>query len=232
MSAGMIACAAFTCSVSAAPSRNAHEYNIHSSSAPTAIAMPNAPTMTKRMRSAPIISRRRSIRSANAPVSIEKNSHGSRDAIVTPAISTGSRVSVAASSGKAVTNMPSPVLDTMTDIHTSENGRPNDRLRRRLSSDATVVTKVVDCRRRLGFLANRYRPDSESVRCISAQFRKASGLVLTSRLLDWRGLEHGAISVRLGLERRRRRDDNHEDSSRQADGARPARGRVESHDLM
>ena len=44
-----------------------------------------------------------------------------------PAMSTGSSVNVAASSGSAVMNMPSPVLDTMTDDHTARKSAPNDR---------------------------------------------------------------------------------------------------------
>jgi hypothetical protein len=44
--------------------------------------------------------------------------------VVRPLISTGSRVSTAAVSGRAVLNIPSPVLDTTTDAQTARNGRP------------------------------------------------------------------------------------------------------------
>ena len=44
------------------------------------------------------------MRSARAPVNNENTSHGKRDAIVTPAIRTGSRVRIAASNGNAITD--------------------------------------------------------------------------------------------------------------------------------
>ena len=87
----------------------------------------NAATMTKRTKSAPTMSRRRSIRSAIAPVTIDNTSHGKRVAMVIPAMSTGSRVNVAARSGNAVTNMPSPLLEITTANQSCRNGRPSDR---------------------------------------------------------------------------------------------------------
>ena len=69
---------------------------------------------------------RLSMRSASAPVNIENISQGKRDAMVTPAISTGSRVRIAASSGNAVRNIPSPALDTMTESHTERKFFPID----------------------------------------------------------------------------------------------------------
>ena len=92
------------------------------------IAAPSSPTITNRMRSAPIMSLRRSMRSASAPVNNEKTSQGKRDAMVTPAMSTGSRVRIAASSGNAVRNMPSPALDTITDSQTDRKLLPIERL--------------------------------------------------------------------------------------------------------
>ena len=92
------------------------------------IAAPRSPTITNRMRSAPIMSLRRSIRSASAPVNNEKTSHGKREAMVTPAMSTGSRVRIAASNGNAVRNIPSPALDTITDSQTDRKLLPIERL--------------------------------------------------------------------------------------------------------
>src|SRR4051794_5306332 len=76
--------------------------------------------------SANIMRRRRSTRSATAPDTNENISHGSRVAMVTPAISTASRVSDAASSGKAVRNMPSPVPEMATASQTRRNGDPSE----------------------------------------------------------------------------------------------------------
>ena len=91
------------------------------------IAAPSKPTITNRMRSAPIMSLRRSMRSASAPVNKENTSQGRREAIVTPAINTGSRVRIAASSGNAVRNMPSPALETMTESQTERKLFPIER---------------------------------------------------------------------------------------------------------
>ena len=144
-SAGSIAWAALTCSVSRVPSRNAHANSIQMLMMSATMATPSAPTMTNRIMSAPIISRRRSVRSAIAPVTSENNSHGNRDAMVTPAISNGSVVRVAANKGNAVMNMPSPVLDTSTEVHTARKSVPI--LRRRCSWSAPARVIVVRCYR-------------------------------------------------------------------------------------
>ena len=65
------------------------------------------------------------MRSAIAPVKIENKSHGKRVEMVIPAISTGSRVRMAASSGNAVTNMPSPELETRMLSQTKRKSRPS-----------------------------------------------------------------------------------------------------------
>ena len=125
--AGIRPCAAFTCSVSQLPNMNAEAYSIQIFTVSVRIAAPRSPTMTRRMRSAPIINLRRSMRSARAPVNSENKSQGSREAMVTPAISTGSRVRIAARSGNAVRNIPSPALDTMTASHTERKLPPIER---------------------------------------------------------------------------------------------------------
>ena len=99
--AGRIACPAFTCSVSPTPSRNAHANSMPDVEEPARWPAPSDRTMMQRARSAKIISRRRSIRSAIAPVNIESSSHGSRGGEVMPAINNGRQVRVAASSGKS-----------------------------------------------------------------------------------------------------------------------------------
>jgi len=66
------------------------------------------------------------MRSASAQVKRENSNPGKRDAMVTPAIRTGSRVRIAASRGNAVRNIPSPALDTMTDSHTERKFFPID----------------------------------------------------------------------------------------------------------
>jgi hypothetical protein len=59
-------------------------------------------------------------------VNSENINHGKREAMVTPAMRTGSRVRIAASRGNAVRNIPSPALDTMTESHTERKFFPID----------------------------------------------------------------------------------------------------------
>ena len=85
-------------------------------------------TMMHRVMSAPIISRRRSMRSDIAPVKSENKSQGSLVAMVMPEMSTGSRVNSAASKGNAVRNMPTPVQDDVTENMSNRKSRPSERL--------------------------------------------------------------------------------------------------------
>ena len=71
------------------------------------------------------------------------SSHGSRCATVSPAISTGSRVNTAAKRGKAVMNMPSPVLLMSTLIHTLRKSLPIERDR----TFDSFASAPIPCRR-------------------------------------------------------------------------------------
>ena len=125
---GIIACAQFVCKVSQVPSKKEQIYKTQIEVRSVIIVAAKHATITKRDISAPIISRRRSIRSEIAPVNSENNNHGNLVVIVIPAISTGSRVSNAANNGNAVRNIPSPVHDAATDNHRDLKSRPSDLL--------------------------------------------------------------------------------------------------------
>src|SRR4051794_34263840 len=113
--------------------------------------MPSRATTMQRPTSAATISRRRSTRSAMAPVTSEKSSQGSRDATVTPAMAIASRVSDAARSGKAVRNIPSPVLEMATEVHRARKGAPRWRgLSAATTQGARYVAGVARWRRAAG----------------------------------------------------------------------------------
>jgi hypothetical protein len=88
----------------------------------TARASP--PTTTNRAASTVHITRRRSQRSSSAPLSSPNSSQGSHSAKLTTDTSSGSRVRVAASSGRAVPYTPSPTFDTPWAAHNLANPLP------------------------------------------------------------------------------------------------------------
>jgi hypothetical protein len=84
---------------------------------PAHTATPRKPTTAKRAASTVHITRRRSQRSARAPLTRPSSSHGSQPAAKTTETCSGSRVSVAASSGIAVRKTPSPRLEMAVAVH-------------------------------------------------------------------------------------------------------------------
>jgi hypothetical protein len=108
---GMIDWAAVSNSVSPTPRTNATTYRTGSET--TSATIPAAsPTATTIRRSATeAIVRRRSSRSASAPATSTKPSHGSRHTTLTPATRAGESVSWIAYSGRAIQKIPSARFD-------------------------------------------------------------------------------------------------------------------------
>src|ERR1039457_3514388 len=79
---------------------------------------------TARNASTRAIARRRSTRSMSTPAGKLNSKYGKVSAAVTPAMSRGSLVSVKASSGPAVSAVPSPAPDTALAHHSFANSRP------------------------------------------------------------------------------------------------------------
>jgi hypothetical protein len=91
---------------------------------PPSTARASPPTTENRAASTVHITRRRSHRSSSAPLSSPNSSQGSHSAKLTTETSSGSRVRVAASSGRAVPYTPSPTLDTPWAAHNLANPLP------------------------------------------------------------------------------------------------------------
>jgi hypothetical protein len=123
-SAGTIDRAPVSTRVCPVPSRNptAASSAMLAWSRSTARASP--PTTANRAASTVHITRRRSHRSSSAPLSSPNSSQGSHSAKLTTDTSSGSRVRVAASSGRAVPYTPSPTLDTPWAAHNLANPLP------------------------------------------------------------------------------------------------------------
>ena len=114
---GMIDCAAVSNSVSPMPSTNAAMYSSgRLTKSPTIEAAITIATPLRRIATATMV-RRRSRRSASAPATSTKRSHGRRPTTATPAIRAGESVSVIASSGNAIQNTPSARFDTADADH-------------------------------------------------------------------------------------------------------------------
>jgi hypothetical protein len=84
------------------PSRNPVAISSGMLAQPATTATANPPTTSRRAASTVHITRRRSQRSSSAPASRPNSSQGSHSANVTADTGSGSRVRVAASSGRAV----------------------------------------------------------------------------------------------------------------------------------
>ena len=93
--------------------------------APVATATVRAVSTAARTRFTASTRRRRSSRSTYAPLISEKSSHGSCWAKAAPAISAGSSVSEATSSGPAARTMPSPTFETALAAHSGPKPRPS-----------------------------------------------------------------------------------------------------------
>ena len=100
---GMSAWEAVSTRVWPVPSRNPVAISSGMLAQPASTATANPPTTTRRKASTVHITRRRSQRSTSAPASSPNSSQGSHSANVTAETGSGSRVRVAASSGRAVT---------------------------------------------------------------------------------------------------------------------------------
>src|ERR1039458_1429521 len=110
--------------VSHGPIRKKHA---ESASRPTAWVMTSTvkpASRTARNASTRAIARRRSTRSMSTPAGKLNSKYGKVSAAVTPAMSRGSLVSVKASSGPAVSAVPSPAPDTALAHHSFANSRP------------------------------------------------------------------------------------------------------------
>src|ERR1035437_1753952 len=110
--------------VSHVPIRNKHAKR---ASRPTAWVMTSTvkpASRTARNASTRAIARRRSARSMSTPAGQLNSKYGKVSAAVTPAMSRGSLVSVKASSGPAVSAVPSPAPDTALAHHSFANSRP------------------------------------------------------------------------------------------------------------
>jgi hypothetical protein len=84
---------------------------------PASTATPRTPTTTTRQASTRHITRRRSHRSTSAPLISPNSNHGSQPAKVTSDTCSGSRLSDAASSGRAARNIPSPAVEMAAAPH-------------------------------------------------------------------------------------------------------------------
>lgn len=85
---------------------------------PASTARAIIPTRTARTASTVHITRRRSQRSTRAPLTSPNSSHGSQPAKLTSDTWSGSRLRVAASSGRAARNTPSPRVELAAAVHT------------------------------------------------------------------------------------------------------------------
>src|SRR6266540_1098995 len=110
--AGMSDCAALSNSVWPMPSRNPTVASSGMVAPPANTATPRPPTKAKRTASTVHITRRRSQRSTSAPLTSPNSSHGSQPAKATSDTCSGSRLRMAASSGSAARNTPSPKVET------------------------------------------------------------------------------------------------------------------------
>lgn len=84
---------------------------------PASTAKPRIATRAKRHPSTRHITRRRSQRSTSAPLINPNSSQGSQLAKVTSETGSGSRLSEAASNGRAARTTPSPAVETATAAH-------------------------------------------------------------------------------------------------------------------
>lgn len=121
-SAGTSEVDAFANSVSAEPRRKAAAYSAGSPTASTSTATASAATAAARVASTAIMTVRRSSRSTSTPAGIPKMSQGTAKAKVSAATAVGSRVSVAARSGKAASAMPSPTFEIALAAQTLAKG--------------------------------------------------------------------------------------------------------------
>ena len=126
---GRIACEALSNTVSAIPSENATMTSRGIDSASVTIATPRSTIAAKRNVSTTPIVRRRSVRSAIAPPTREKRSHGSVPAAATSATTTGELDRDAARRGSAARTTPSPTFETAPAVHRRRKFPPHHRCR-------------------------------------------------------------------------------------------------------
>ena len=120
-----MAWAAFSNRVWPAPTRNPATASSGMLAQPASTATVRAPTTSARAASTIHITRRRSRRSTSAPAGRANSSQGSQPAKVTTDTASGSRVSSAASSGRAARYMPSPKAETVEAAHNRWKGVPS-----------------------------------------------------------------------------------------------------------
>ena len=120
-----MAWAAFSNRVWPVPTRNPARASSGMLAQPASTAAVRAPTTSARVASTVHMTRRRSRRSTSAPAGRANSSQGSQPAKVTTDTASGSRVRVAASSGRAARYMPSPRLEMAEAAHSLRYGPPS-----------------------------------------------------------------------------------------------------------
>src|SRR5439155_17001260 len=148
---------ALSTKTSPTPTRNATSTRSQIDATP-AITVPARAAMTRKRANCPVaMSLRRSTRSTTAPPISPKTSHGSHTAADTAATGRGREVIAAASSGSAVTRIPSPSCDTADAVQKRRNlgpseGALNDPARQRRSGERGhgVLWDAVDVGHRVG----------------------------------------------------------------------------------